>query len=177
MIEGNRACSLYDIYHIGQLLCFLSCQKTKTHVPVHNSVTIVCIMYTSIPNKPICPYNRHPCRLSNRIQPWLRGCMCPTGRPLGSQKAGIKFRPTADEILFLLDDYRVPGRVCLLLSSSSSYGSPLLPSGDVAIGYIPPCHIQRMAMGLGISGCTNENSDHDPVTPPGKQWYGVLRTC
>ena len=39
----------HAIYHIGQLLCFLSFQKSKTHVPVHNSVTVVCIMYTSMP--------------------------------------------------------------------------------------------------------------------------------
>lgn len=37
----------------------------------------------------------------------------PCWRPPGSQKAGIKFRPTADEIIFLLDEGRVLRGACI----------------------------------------------------------------
>ena len=42
---------------------------------------------------------------------WLY--LYPNGRPLGSQKAGLKPRLTVDEIIFLLDEGRVPRGACI----------------------------------------------------------------
>lgn len=65
------------------------------------------------------------------------------------------------------------GRVYLLLSFVSFYGSPLSPPGNAAIG----CH--HVTFGAWqwdwvSRGCTNENSDQDSAAPSGKQWYMLV---